>query len=126
MGQHELRTAPPAAERFALRSGAPVRVVAAEGAAADEQRPDLPEKVVEHRVGVEVVGEPGHVAVGPAMKPSTDIDAEYRSLAIPSPLSPTMSARHQSNASDPDNAIRWYARITSVRWETPPPLRLGS
>jgi uncharacterized protein YndB with AHSA1/START domain len=29
-------------------------------------------------------------------------------------------------ATDPDNVTRWYANITSVEWETPPPLRLGS
>jgi uncharacterized protein YndB with AHSA1/START domain len=29
-------------------------------------------------------------------------------------------------ATDPANVTRWYANITSVEWETPPPLRLGS
>jgi hypothetical protein len=29
-------------------------------------------------------------------------------------------------AGDPTNAPRWYANITSVRWQTEPPVRVGS
>jgi uncharacterized membrane protein len=29
-------------------------------------------------------------------------------------------------AADPSNAPRWYANIASVRWQTPPPMQIGS
>ena len=29
-------------------------------------------------------------------------------------------------AGDPSNAPRWYVNITSVEWQTPPPMRIGS
>ncbi len=29
-------------------------------------------------------------------------------------------------AGDPDNALRWYANITEVEWETPRPVAVGS
>ena len=29
-------------------------------------------------------------------------------------------------AADPDNATRWYVNIRSVRWETPPPVSVGT
>ena len=29
-------------------------------------------------------------------------------------------------AGDPTNAPQWYANITSVRWQTPPPVGVGS
>src|ERR671931_1488766 len=29
-------------------------------------------------------------------------------------------------AGDPSNALEWYANITSVRWQTPPPAAVGS
>ena len=29
-------------------------------------------------------------------------------------------------AADPANAPQWYANISSVRWQTPPPMRIGS
>ena len=29
-------------------------------------------------------------------------------------------------AADPDNTTSWYANITAVEWETPPPLAVGS
>jgi hypothetical protein len=31
-----------------------------------------------------------------------------------------------SYAGDPSNAPEWYANITSVRWQTEPPIRVGS
>lgn len=29
-------------------------------------------------------------------------------------------------AGDPSNATEWYANITSVEWQTPPPVAVGS
>src|ERR1035441_68737 len=61
-GKHELRSVPPPAERPAfLGLDALVRIVAAEGAAADEKGADLADHMVRRRVGPEVLGQPGHV-----------------------------------------------------------------
>lgn len=51
VGEDELGPAPPAAERLALVLGSFVRVVAAEGAVADEKRADPGEQVVDGGVG---------------------------------------------------------------------------
>jgi hypothetical protein len=64
VGQHELRSVPPPSERLALLAlDAPVRIVAAEGVVADEQRADLVDELVHRRVGPQVFGQPGHVTI---------------------------------------------------------------
>src|SRR2546423_438636 len=62
VGEHELRPLPPAAERLALALRAPVRIVTAERARADQQGADPADELGHRRVGPEVRGQPGHVA----------------------------------------------------------------
>src|SRR5258708_3598829 len=63
VSEHELRSGPPSAEWLAFLGCVLIRIVAAERALADEQRADPADKVVHRRVGPEVLGQPGHVAI---------------------------------------------------------------
>src|SRR6266508_2023233 len=56
VGEHELWSGPPPAKRLAFLGRALVRIVAAEGAAADEKRADHADNLVHGRVGPEVLG----------------------------------------------------------------------
>jgi hypothetical protein len=63
VGKHDRRTVPRAAEG-ALGVGALVRIVAGEGALADEQHADARDEVVDLGVrGTHVLGQPRHVAI---------------------------------------------------------------
>ena len=49
-----------------------------------------------------------------------NVDVQVRTV-IRAPL-----AEVAAYASDPSHARDWYANISSVGWETPPPVRVGS
>lgn len=62
VGKHALRPAPSSTEWLSFPAfDALVRIVIAEGAIADGQRPDLVDHVVYQRIGSKVLGRPGHI-----------------------------------------------------------------
>jgi hypothetical protein len=91
VGEHELRSAPASAERLAFPGlDAVVRIVAAEGALADEQRPDVVDELVNRWVGPEVGVIQDMSAPWPAMNPSSDMVTEYSSLLMTASSSRSM------------------------------------
>ena len=67
--QHELRPVPAAAERLTLAGPALIRVVAAVGPVADEDRPGLRNEVVHNGIRVEEASETGHFTAGAGDEP---------------------------------------------------------
>jgi hypothetical protein len=89
VGQHELRSAPPAAEGLAFFVlDALIRIVAPKGPVADEKGADPADQMVDRGVGPRYSVNQDMSSPGPAMKPSSDIVAEYNTLPMTLDLRP--------------------------------------